>query len=132
MDVARHSSVVGIGVGLHPGYNVAQQLYVGRGYVPDGRGVSYRDRYILEGEHVVLDDELLLHFTKLSFVKWFDQDADCMVSSGKAIRQLRYTRVAVRSCVVEEPGHTAKTTCTRTGRSPARLGVTAKAGPRRP
>jgi GNAT superfamily N-acetyltransferase len=63
-EVARHSSVVGIGVGLHPGYNVAQRLYVRRGYIPDGRGVTYRDRYIHEGEHVVLDDELLLHFTK--------------------------------------------------------------------
>jgi len=41
----------------------------------------------------------------LSFVKWVDQDADCMVSSRKAIRQPRYTRVVVRSCVVEEPGH---------------------------
>jgi hypothetical protein len=44
----------------------------------------------------------------LSFVKWVDQDADCMVSSRKAIRRLRYTRVAVRSCVVEEPGHADK------------------------
>jgi GNAT superfamily N-acetyltransferase len=64
-EVAQHSSIVGIGVGLHPGYNVAQRLYVRRGYVPDGRGVIYRDRYIHEGEPVVLDDELLLHFTKL-------------------------------------------------------------------
>jgi GNAT superfamily N-acetyltransferase len=63
-EVARHSHVVGIGVGLHRGYNVAQRLYVRRGYVPDGRGVTYRDRYIHEGERVVLDDELLLHFTK--------------------------------------------------------------------
>ncbi|HEY3618279.1 MAG TPA: hypothetical protein VGK96_15815, partial [Candidatus Sulfotelmatobacter sp.] len=29
-----------------------------------------------------------------------DQDADSMVSRRKAIRQLRYSRVAVRSCVV--------------------------------
>ena len=63
-EVTRHSRVVGIGVGLHPGYNVAQRLYVRRGYVPDGRGVTYRDRHIHQGEHVVLDDELLLHFTK--------------------------------------------------------------------
>jgi hypothetical protein len=39
-------------------------LYVRRGYVPDGQGVTYRDRYIHAGERVVLDDELLLHFTK--------------------------------------------------------------------
>ena len=68
----------------------------------------------------------------LSFVKWVDQDADSMSSRRKAKRQLRYSRVAVRSCVVEEPGHADKATCTRTGRSPTRLGVTAKAGPRRP
>ena len=63
-EVAPRSSVVGIGVGLHPGYNVAQRLYVRRGYIPDGRGVTHRDRYTHEGDHVVLDDELLLHLTK--------------------------------------------------------------------
>jgi GNAT superfamily N-acetyltransferase len=63
-EVARHSGVVGIGVGLHPGYNSAQRLYAKRGYVPDGRGVTYRDRYVDEGSHVLLDDDLVLHFTK--------------------------------------------------------------------
>ena len=63
-EVARHSGVVGIGVGLHPGYNAAQRLYVRRGYIPDGRGVTYRDRYIDEGSQVLLDDDLVLHFTK--------------------------------------------------------------------
>lgn len=63
-EVARRSGVVGIGVGLHPGYSAAQRLYVRRGYIPDGRGVTYRDRYMDEGAHVVLDDQLVLHFTK--------------------------------------------------------------------
>ena len=63
-EVARISGVVGIGVGLHPGYNAAQRLYVRRGYIPDGRGVTYRDRYIAEGSHVLVDDDLVLHFTK--------------------------------------------------------------------
>ena len=63
-EVARISGVVGIGVGLHPGYNAAQRLYVKRGYIPDGRGVTYRDRYIDEGSNVLLDDDLVLHFTK--------------------------------------------------------------------
>ncbi len=40
-EVAQHFEVVGIGVGLHPGYNAAQRLYVRRGYIPDGRGVTY-------------------------------------------------------------------------------------------
>jgi GNAT superfamily N-acetyltransferase len=63
-EASRISSVVGIGVGLHPGYNAAQRLYGRRGYIPDGRGVTYRDRYIDEGSQVVLDDDLVLHFTK--------------------------------------------------------------------
>jgi GNAT superfamily N-acetyltransferase len=63
-EVARRSGVVGIGVGLHPGYNAAQRLYVKRGYIPDGRGVTYQDRYIAVGSHVLLDDDLVLHLTK--------------------------------------------------------------------
>jgi GNAT superfamily N-acetyltransferase len=63
-EVARHSGIVGIGVGLHPGYNGALRLYVKRAYMPDGRGVTYRDRYVDEGSQVLLDDDLVLHFTK--------------------------------------------------------------------
>ena len=63
-EVARNSGIVGIGVGLHPGYNVAQRMYVNRAYIPDGRGVTYRDRYVDEGSQVLLDDDLVLHFTK--------------------------------------------------------------------
>jgi GNAT superfamily N-acetyltransferase len=61
---AQRSSAVGIGVGLHPGYNAAQVLYVKRGYVPDGFGVTYGDRFVQEGETVPFDDSLGLHFTK--------------------------------------------------------------------
>ena len=64
VEAARHSGIVGIGVGLHPGYNVAQRLYGARGFVPDGRGVTYRNRYVEEGASVSLDDYLVLHFTK--------------------------------------------------------------------
>ena len=62
--VAERSSVVGIGVGLYADYGAAQRLYVRRGYLPDGRGVSYCGRPILGGETVVADDDLVLHFTK--------------------------------------------------------------------
>jgi GNAT superfamily N-acetyltransferase len=55
---------VGIGVGLHPGYNAAQRLYAKRGYIPDGQGVTYQNRFITEGDVVVADDELVLHFRK--------------------------------------------------------------------
>jgi len=60
------NSTVGIGVGLHPGYNAAQRLYGKRGYIPDGRGITYHDRFLQEGAQIVLDDELVLHLTKQS------------------------------------------------------------------
>jgi GNAT superfamily N-acetyltransferase len=63
-EIAFRSEVAGLGVGLHPGYNEAQRLYVKSGYVPDGRGVTHKDRYLCEGEHVTLDDDFLLHLTK--------------------------------------------------------------------
>jgi GNAT superfamily N-acetyltransferase len=63
-DAARFSSVVAIGVGLHAGYNAAQRLYVKRGYIPDGRGVTYGDRFVGEYETVTMDDSLILHLTK--------------------------------------------------------------------
>ena len=63
-EVAHRSDIVGIGVGLHPGYNPAQRLYAKRGYIPDGRGVTYMDRFVQEGTQVVLDDDLVLHLTK--------------------------------------------------------------------
>jgi GNAT superfamily N-acetyltransferase len=63
-EAARHSAVVGIGVGLHQGYNAAQQLYVKRGYIPDGCGITYRDHLVDEGAEVRLDDDLVMHFTK--------------------------------------------------------------------
>jgi len=43
IEAARRSDVVGIAVGLHPGYNAAQRLYAKRGYIPDGRGITYRN-----------------------------------------------------------------------------------------
>ena len=63
-EVARRSGIVGIAVGLHPGYNVAQRLYAKRGYIPDARGLTYRNRFVDEGASVVLDDDLLMHLTK--------------------------------------------------------------------
>ena len=63
-EAARRSDVVGIGVGLHPGYNAAQRLYAKRGYIPDARGITYRNRFVEEGASVVVDDDLVMHFTK--------------------------------------------------------------------
>ncbi|MFL5538256.1 MAG: GNAT family N-acetyltransferase [Longimicrobiaceae bacterium] len=61
---ASRSTVVGIGVGLYADYGAAQRLYVRRGYVPDGRGISHRGRTVLGGETVVADDDLVLRLTK--------------------------------------------------------------------
>ena len=58
------SSIVGIGVGLYPDYGSAQRLYVKRGYIPDGRGVTYKYQPIPPGETVCLDDDLIFWFTK--------------------------------------------------------------------
>ena len=62
--VSESRSEVGIGVGLHPGYNAARRLYGKRNYVPDGRGITYHNRFLEEGAHIVVDDGLVLHLTK--------------------------------------------------------------------
>jgi GNAT superfamily N-acetyltransferase len=63
-EIAPISEVVGISVGLHPGYNAAQKLYGQRGYIPDGCGITYRYSYLREGASVILDDDLQLHLVK--------------------------------------------------------------------
>jgi GNAT superfamily N-acetyltransferase len=55
---------IGIGVGLDPDYGPAQRLYVRRGYVPDGRGISWRNRTVAYRDQVLVDDDLVLWFTR--------------------------------------------------------------------
>ncbi len=62
--ITDRSGVAGIGVGLGEAYGAAQRLYVQRGYVPDGRGVTYRYRTLREGDETRIDDEILLWFTR--------------------------------------------------------------------
>jgi GNAT superfamily N-acetyltransferase len=62
--IAARARAVGLAVGLHPGYNAAQRLYVLRGYVPDGNGVTVGNHFAREGQTVVLDDEVVLHLIK--------------------------------------------------------------------
>ena len=62
--VRARSPVVGIGVGLHPGYAAAQRMYVRRGYVPDGNPLTYRNEFVREGQEVALDEELVMHLVK--------------------------------------------------------------------
>jgi GNAT superfamily N-acetyltransferase len=62
--IAERSPVAGIGVGMTADYGAAQRLYVKRGYVPDGRGLTYDGRVLEYGERTNNDDSLVLYFTK--------------------------------------------------------------------
>lgn len=62
--IARRSPVVGIGVGMDGDYGTAQRMYVKRGYIPDGRGLFYENHFVKWGESVIVNDDLVLHFTK--------------------------------------------------------------------
>jgi GNAT superfamily N-acetyltransferase len=62
--IALRSPVSGIGVGMDADYGAAQRLYVQRGYVPDGRGLTSHGRHVRWGETVTVDDDLVLYFTK--------------------------------------------------------------------
>lgn len=65
---ASQHSHVGLGVGLYGGqdggYGQAQRLYIKRGYIPDGLGVTYDYKPVDPGKMVCLDDDLILWFTK--------------------------------------------------------------------
>jgi GNAT superfamily N-acetyltransferase len=63
-EAFERSDKIGIGVGLYPDYGAAQRLYVKRGYIPDGKGITYEHRTLLAGESIVLDDELILWMVK--------------------------------------------------------------------
>jgi hypothetical protein len=64
--ISTRSSTAGIGVGMYPDYGNAQRLYVLRGYIPDGAGLTYRPKVLKPMEHTINDDDdLVLYFTKL-------------------------------------------------------------------
>lgn len=58
------STVVGIGVGLYSDYGAAQRIYVRRGYLPDGRGIMYRNQPVEPGTAVRIDDDATLFLTR--------------------------------------------------------------------
>ena len=62
--IFERSRIAGIGVGMYAGYGAAQRMYVLRGYVPDGLGLSYKGQHVEPGQQVPVDDDLLLYLTK--------------------------------------------------------------------
>lgn len=62
--VAERSGMVGLGVGMYADYGPAQQMYVQRGYVPDGRGIMYDWSPVTPGASIPIDDDALLMMTR--------------------------------------------------------------------
>ena len=58
------SQMIGIGFGLLADYGDAQKLYIKRGYIPDGLGITSHYQAISYGDRVCVDDDLVLWFTK--------------------------------------------------------------------
>jgi len=63
-EIAKVSSVAGIGVGMTSDYGAAQRLYISRGYIPDGCGLHWRDHHVNYLEEIRVDDDLALYLTK--------------------------------------------------------------------
>jgi len=61
---AQKHTHVGLGVGLSVDYGAAQRLYVKRGYVPDGKGITHNYAYVQYYSSVQLDDDLVLWLIK--------------------------------------------------------------------
>ena len=62
--IFKRSPLVGIGVGMYADYGPAQRMYILRGYVPDGLGLCHRNDFVIPGQRVPVDDDLVLYFIK--------------------------------------------------------------------
>ena len=63
-EAQKKNKIIGIGFGLYADYGNAQRLYIKRGYMPDGLGITYNYQPIDPGSIVCLDDDLVLWLTK--------------------------------------------------------------------
>ncbi len=63
--IYQSSPIAGIGVGLFSDYGPAQQMYVKRGYVPNGLGIAYKGVHVKPGQTLPIDDDLILYFIKV-------------------------------------------------------------------
>ncbi len=64
LNAAKTSRFIGLGVGLYKDYGNAQRMYTSRGYVLDGRGITYNNVPVIPGNSVIVDDDLLLYLVK--------------------------------------------------------------------
>lgn len=55
---------IGLGVGLYSDYGRAQRLYCKQGYVPDGKGITYKTSPVIPGKKYPVDDDLILWMVK--------------------------------------------------------------------
>ncbi|MBS4201874.1 GNAT family N-acetyltransferase [Bacillus sp. FJAT-49732] len=62
--VSEKCDCIGIGFGLTGDYGAAQRIYVKRGYIPDGLGMSKSGRFLTYGDQITVDDDLALYLTK--------------------------------------------------------------------
>ena len=63
--IAENHKTVGIRVGLTADYGAAQRMYVKRGYLPDGKGISQNGKFLRYGDKITVDDDLSLSFIKI-------------------------------------------------------------------
>jgi GNAT superfamily N-acetyltransferase len=62
--IFERSPVAGLAVGLYADYGPAQQMYIRRGYTFDGRGLISNNEPVKPGNHVFVDDNLVIYLTK--------------------------------------------------------------------
>jgi len=67
--ISEKYKTVGIRVGLTEDYGAAQRIYVKRGFVPDGLGISQNRVSLKYDDKITIDDNLNLSFTKNLAIK---------------------------------------------------------------
>lgn len=62
--IKKRSPISGIGFGITEDYGAAQILYIKRGYIPDGKGLTRNNKSLQYGDQVVIDDSLAILLLK--------------------------------------------------------------------
>ena len=68
--ISERSGVAGIGVEMSSDYGAAQRLYILRGYVPDGKALTYEGCTVRQGDEITVNDGLVLYLTKTLPSDW--------------------------------------------------------------